>query len=357
MNKRARFATLLVGTAVALLPLAACSSGDSPESSPTDAEAGAESPPADGDGGATDPGEGGEIQGPEFNVGITQFLTHPSLDAATQGFKDVLQEKGVNVNYTYEDAQGDMGTTTTIAGAFAEAGFDLILAVATPSAQAMVNQVTDVPVLFTAVTDPVAAGLVPSWEANDTNVTGTSDLNPEGRPAGLIQEVIPDAQTIGFVYTLGEANSVVQLEALKQEAEELGMTVKEAGVANSSELATVVQTLSDVDVIYVGTDNTVVSSLETVVLFAQDNQIPLAVADSASTERGGAFARGIDYYQLGRRTGEMAYQILVEGASPGSIPALAGTDTEVLVNTSSAKEMGLEFSEEFLAKATDLGAQ
>jgi len=332
VKTRSRIGALVAITTIAAATLTACGSDEEKQAEPT----------------ATN-------EGPTYSIAITQFLAHPSLDAITQGFKDALAEKGLNANYTEEDAQGDVPNCTTIAGNFANGNHDLILAVATPSAQAMVNQVEDVPVLFAGITDPVAAGLVPSWEASGTNVTGTSDLNPEGKPAELIQEVLPEAKVIGFVYSLGEKNSVVQLEALRAEAAPLGMTVQEAGVTNASELLTVIQSITDVDVIYVGTDNTVVNALDSVVEFAQENKIPLVVADAPSVERGGAVARGIDYYELGKRTGEMAYDILVGGQDPGQMPPLAVTNTEIAVNTVSAKLMGLEFTPEFLANATDLG--
>jgi putative ABC transport system substrate-binding protein len=284
-----------------------------------------------------------------YNIGITQYLAHPSLDAIVQGFKDALSEKGVETKYDEQNAQGEATNTSTIAGSFASnSNLDLVLAVATPSAQAVVQAITDRPVLFAGVTDPVSAQLVPGWEASGTNVTGTSDLNPEGKPAGLIKEALPEVKTVGFIYSLGEENSKVQLDALRAEGEAIGITVKDAGVANSSELTAAIQTLQGVDALYVGTDNTVVNALETVVDFAETNKIPLFVADAASVERGGVATRGIDYYQLGRRTGEMAYQILVEGTDPGSIPSLQVTDTQVVANPDAAKAQGLTLTEDFL---------
>jgi putative ABC transport system substrate-binding protein len=294
-----------------------------------------------------------------YQIAITQFLDHPSLNAITQGFKDVLSEKNVTVEYTYDDAQGDQANTATIAGSYAANGdLDLILAVATPSAQAVVAQVTDRPVLYAGVTDPVAAGLVAGWKASGSNVTGTSDLNPEGRPAGLIQEIMgaDNVKTVGFLYSLGEKNSVVQLEALEAEAEPLGITVVPSGIANSSELATGVQALAEVDAIFVGTDNTVVSGLEQVVSFGQEHQIPLFVGDAASVERGGVATRGIDYYQLGRRTGEMAYQILVEGQKAGDIPSLQVTDTEIVVNPDAAAAYGLTIPAAVLETAQEVSS-
>jgi putative ABC transport system substrate-binding protein len=289
-----------------------------------------------------------------YTIGISQFMSHPSLDMAVQGFKDVLKEKGVDVKYVESNANGDQTATVTIAGQFAaDSDIDLVLAVATPSAEAMVNKVEDRPVLFTAVTDPVESGLVPSWEASGTNVTGTSDLNPNGQPAALIQEVLgkDNAKTVGFLYSLGEANSVVQLEALRAEAEPLGMTVKESGLGNSSELAIGIQALADVDAIFVGTDNAVVSGIEQVVAFGEEHKIPIFVGDAASVDRGAVAARGIDYYEVGRRTGEMAYEILVNGKKAGDIPSLQVTDTEIVVNPVAAEAFGVVIPEEVMKNA------
>jgi putative ABC transport system substrate-binding protein len=325
--------TVAAGAAIAALSLAACGT-----ETPKDDSTGKESP-----------------AGETYDIAITQFLAHPSLDAITQGFMDGLGEAGVKADFTFDDAQGDQANTATIAGKYAgDSSIDLVLAVATPSAQAVVTQVTDRPVLFAGVTDPVAAGLVPGWEAGGGNVTGTSDLNPEGKPAALIQEIVgkDKVKTIGFPYSLGEKNSQVQLDALKAEAGPLGMSVKESGIANSAELTAGVQALAGVDAIFVGTDNAVVTGLETVVAFGQENSIPVFVADAASVERGAVATRGIDYYQLGVRTAEMAVEILVEGADPGEIATLQVTDTEVVANPDAAKTYGLTIPESVLKGAT-----
>jgi putative ABC transport system substrate-binding protein len=293
-----------------------------------------------------------------YKIAITQFLAHPSLDMITEGFKDGLADRDVKAEFVFDDAQGDMPNTATIAGKYAaDASLDLILAIATPSAQAMVNQVSDRPVLFAGVTDPVAAGLVPSWEPSGTNVTGTSDLNPEGHPASLIEEIMGEGtvKTIGYIYSLGETNSEDKLDLLKAEAEPLGMTVKESGISNSSELTAGVQALSGVDAIFVGTDNAVVEGIDQVVSFGQDNKIPLFVADASSVAAGGLAARGIDYYELGKRTAEQAYEILVNGAKPGDIASLQVTDTKITVNPKAAEKYGVTIPEPILSQADQVG--
>ncbi|MDR2565957.1 MAG: ABC transporter substrate-binding protein [Bifidobacteriaceae bacterium] len=343
MKTRSRIAALAV-VAAAAVALTGCGTNE----------------PAGGGSKTPDAGRSADAgaQGAEaYKIAITQYLAHPSLDLITQGFKDGLAEKNVQVEYTYDDAQGDPNNTATIAGKYAaDASFDLILAVATPSAQAVVNQVGDRPVLFAGVTDPVDAGLVPSWEPSGTNVTGTSDLNPEGYPAALIQEIlgVDKVKTIGYLYSLGEKNSVVQLNMLQAEAEALGIEVKESGITNASELTAGVQALADVDAIYVGTDNTVVEGIEQVVAFGQENKIPVFVADAASVERGGLATRGIDYYELGKRTAEQAYEILVNGADPGSIAPLQVTDTQIVANPEAAEQYGVTIPESVLADATQV---
>ena len=294
--------------------------------------------------------------GDHYTIAITQYLAHPSLDMITQGIKDILAEKGLvegtNLTVIYDDAQGEPANTTTIAGKYAaDSSIQLAVGIATPSAQALATAIIDRPILFAGVTDPVIAGIVPSWNANpDSNVTGTSDLNPEGKPFGLIEEVIGHSATkIGYPYTLAEANSKVQLDALRAEAG-TGVEIVEAGLTSPSELGTAIQTLKGVDAIYVGTDNTVGTGLEQVISFCNDNKIPLIAGDAASVERGAIATRGIDYYGLGKRTGEMVYDILVNGKKPGDIPPLQVPDTEIAYNPAAAAAQGVTPPQAFLDK-------
>ncbi|MDR3070519.1 MAG: ABC transporter substrate-binding protein [Propionibacteriaceae bacterium] len=326
--------------AVASLTLGACTS----------------SPPAPSDSPSGAAGSASVV----YEIAITQFLAHPSLDLITKGFKEELAAKGLiegqNVNYTFDDAQGENSNTATIAGKYAaDPKFDLIFAIATPSAAAVATAVQDRPVLFGGVTDPVAAGIVPSWDANpQSNVTGTSDLNPEGKPLGLIQEALAgrELKSVGFLYSLGEENSKVQLEALKAEAEGTGIEIVDSGITSPSELATGVQTLAGVDAIFVGTDNAVVNGIDQVAMFAIEKQIPLFTADQESVSRGSIATRGLSYLAVGSQAGDMAYDILVNGKKPGDIPPLAVKETEILVNVESAKAQGVTFPEALLAKAT-----
>ncbi|MDR1294270.1 MAG: ABC transporter substrate-binding protein [Bifidobacteriaceae bacterium] len=314
----------------------ASASDDAPES---------QAPPAD-----TSDGDGETVS---VTIGITQIVDHPSLNLIKDGFKDALAQAGIDASYDEQNAQGDQSNAATIAGSFAaDPSLDLILAIATPTAQAVVQQITDRPILFAGVTDPVAAGLVPSFDPSGTNVTGTSDLNPNARPVELVQQVMPDVQTIGVLYSSAEANSEVQVEAFEAEAEALGIEIKPQSITNSSEVMTGAQALEGVDAILIPTDNTVVSALDAVIQFAEQSKIPVFSADAESVERGTVATRGISYYDLGVRTGEMAVQVLRDGVDPGSIATLVVEETELKVNPVSAERMGIVIPDDLLSEAT-----
>ncbi|MGO3254015.1 ABC transporter substrate-binding protein, partial [Microbacterium gubbeenense] len=203
-----------------------------------------------------------------MKIGVLQFVQHPALDAATEGFKEALDDAGVDVEYDDQNAQGEVPNTNTIATTFASDDLDLVFTVATPAAQAATQAILDTPVLFTAVTDAEAAGLVDSNDAPGANVTGTSDLNPVADQLALLAEIAPDAKTVGVVYSSGEVNSEVQVDLAKEAAADLGLTIKEATVSNSSEVQQATQSLGDVDAIYVPTDNTVVSGIAALIQVA-----------------------------------------------------------------------------------------
>ncbi len=305
-----------------------------------------------GDGGGNGGDGGGEAGGSEepMQIGITQIVEHPALNAAREGFKRALQENGYeNAEFDEQNAQGDQATATTIASGFASDGKDLVLAIATPTAQAAAQNITDIPVLFTAVTAPEEAGIVASLDEPGGNVTGTSDLNPVDQQLSLIAEIAPEAETVGVIYSSGEVNSEVQVELAHEAAEELGLEIEEAAVTNSSEVQQAANSL-DVDALYVPTDNTVVSALASVVQVAEEKQIPLIVGDASSVEGGGLATWGIDYDRLGYQTGEMAIEVF-EGADPATMPVEYLEDIELVVNTTAAERMGLQIPQELLDEA------
>jgi putative tryptophan/tyrosine transport system substrate-binding protein len=295
--------------------------------------------------GATGGGDGETVE-----IGITQIVSHPSLDAAREGFKRALEENGIDANYDEQNAQGDQTTATSIANTFASDDKDLVLAVATPTAQAAAQAITNVPVLFTAVTEPAEAGLVDSWEAPGGNLTGTSDLNPVREQLELLAEIAPEAKTVGVVYSSGEVNSQVQVDLAKEAAAELGLTIEEATVSTSAEVQQAAQSL-EVDAFYVPTDNIVVSALESVIAVGEQRQVPVIVGESDSVERGGLATYGIDYDKLGYQTGLMAVKILQEGADPAEMPVETLEELTLVVNSGAAERMGVEIPQTVLDRA------
>ncbi|MCI6556263.1 ABC transporter substrate-binding protein [Schaalia hyovaginalis] len=290
--------------------------------------------------------------GAGFSIGITQITTHPSLDAAREGFKKAFEDAGLEVEFDEQNAQGDQATATSIASKFAGADLDLVLAIATPSAQAAAQAITGTPILFTAVTDPVSAQLVDSLDAPGANVTGTTDMNPVADQISLVKQFAPGAKSVGIIYSSGEVNSEVQVELAKEAADKEGLEVVETTVTNSSEVQQAAQDLaSKVDAIYVPTDNTVVSAFASVVQSAEDAKIPLIAGEGDSVANGGLATYGIDYFELGRQTGEMAIKILTEKADPATMPVQSQSEYALTVNTTTLKAIGLEMPTALADKA------
>jgi len=301
-------------------------------------------------GSQTETGNGSGDEAQSYSIGITQIVSHPSLDAAREGFKSALADAGLDVTYDEQNAQGDQPTAISIANDFATADHDLILAIATPTAQAAAQTITDVPILITAVTEPQEAGLVDSWEAPGGNVSGTSDLNPVAEQLGLVMELAPDAESIGIVYSAGEVNSEIQVTLAQEAADELGVELELATVTNSGEVQQAADSL-DVDAFYVPTDNTVVSALESLLQVAETKSLPVVVGEGDSVERGGVATYGIDYEQLGRQTGEMAVRILQEGADPAEMSIEEQSEFLLIVNPAAAERMGVEIPADLLERA------
>jgi putative ABC transport system substrate-binding protein len=290
-----------------------------------------------------------------YLIGISQFVEHPALDAVRNGFIDYLKEKGYedgkNVTYDINFAQADFGTAAQIAEKLVGENPDLILTIATPSSQAMVKATTTIPIVFSAITDPVGAGLVSSLSGGGANVTGTSDLSPVDKQFELIKKIVPNIKKLGFIYNAGEANSVTSLNQAKEEGAKLGIEIVEATVSNSSEVMMAAESLvGKVDAIHIPTDNTVVSAFEAITKVCVDNKIPLFAADVDSVPRGAVAALAIDYYRLGLQTGRMAVEIL-EGKNPGDMPTETLEDLLLYVNLDSAKKMGVTIPADLLEKA------
>ncbi len=297
----------------------------------------------------------------KFKIGITQIVTHPALDANRQGFIDQLEKEGFvegkDVEYDFRNPEGDMSLAASIAQKFVSQKVDMILAIATPTAQACVNAVknTDIPVVFGAVTDPVEAGLVDSWEEPGGQVTGISDWADVGAQIQLILDIVPEVKKIGVIYNSGETNSKIQVEELKKVAPNLGIDkVVEANAATSADVMGAAQSLMGrVDAVWVPTDNTVVSAFEAVVKVCEDNQIPAFAADTATVKRGAIGTPGIDYYVLGLEDGKVAARIL-SGTPPADIPVKKVPMTDLYLNPAAAERMGVSIPPHVLGRASKI---
>lgn len=290
-----------------------------------------------------------------ITVDVTAIVEHPALDAVRDGVRDALAAagfcapdlpagvtcSGTAINFNYESAQGDPTIAAQIANTFVGGGATVIVPISTPSAQAVAAATSTIPIVFAAVTDPVAAGLVTDLNHPGANITGTSDLTPVDQQVALIKEITPNVQTIGVIFNPAEANAVVLVGLLHQYAEAAGMTVVEATANSSSEVqAAAASLVGHVDAIYVPTDNTVVSALEAVIGVAEDAKIPLYTGDTDSVNRGALASIGFNYYLHGVQAGEVVVRIL-NGENPGDIPVQFATGGDLFVNLDAAARMGV----------------
>ncbi|RDW22385.1 BMP family ABC transporter substrate-binding protein [Oceanobacillus arenosus] len=298
----------------------------------------------DKDNGASSVGAEGK-----YTIGASQYVEHPSLDNAYKGFQAALEEAGLDVEYNLKSAQNDQNNVKPISDGFVADQVDLIFANATPSALGALQATNEIPIVFTSVTDAVGAGLVPSMDEAGANITGVVDLHPDAikETVKFINANFPDAK-VGMVYNAGEQNSVSQVDAVKAAAEGTSIEIVERTVANSAEVQQATTTLvGEVDVLYIITDNTVVSALESVVGVANEQDIPLIVGEPDSLGRGGFATFGIDYYTIGYRAGEMAADILTGEKSVSDIPAEYPPEIELFINKDAAEEQGIEWNDEW----------
>jgi putative tryptophan/tyrosine transport system substrate-binding protein len=284
-------------------------------------------------------------------IAITQIVEHPALDACRKGVEEELKAQGIDVKWTYESAQGNPGTAAQIARKFVGEAPDAIVAISTPSAQTVVAATKDIPVIFTAVTDPVGAKLVADPKKPGGNVTGMSDLSPIALHLDLIARITPNAKKIGVISNPGEANSVTLVGLLKEHAPARGMTIVEAAAPRSNDVLAAARSLvGKVDAIYVPTDNTVVSALEGVIKTGIESKLPVYAGDTDSVPRGAIAALGFNYYDVGRQTGAMVARVL-KGERPGDIAVEGVQRTELAVNPKSAEAMGVTIPAEVIAEA------
>ena len=285
---------------------------------------------------------------PVKSVAVTAIVDHPALDAVRKGVEDELKaqgwQAGKNLKYQDQSAQGNAATAGQIVRKFIGDKADAIVAIATPSAQAAAAATSSVPIVFSAVTDPVAAKLVKDLKAPGGNVTGVSDRLPLAPQVDLMLKVVPTAKRVGIVYSPGEINSTILIKELKAVLAQRGMTLVSAAAPRTVDVQAATKSLvGKVDLIYSSTDNNVVSAYETMVRVATDAKLPMIAADTSSIKRGAVAALGMNYYDMGRQTGKMVVRIL-KGEKPGSIAVEEGRTTMLELNAKAAREQGATLS-------------
>ena len=289
-------------------------------------------------------------------IAITAIVDHPSLNAIRQGVLDQLKaegfEEGKNLQVDFQSAQGNPSTATQIAKKFAGDNPDVIVAITTPSAQAVAAATKTIPVVFAGITDPIGAKLIQNWQPSGTNITGTSNHRSMEPDLALMRELLPNLKNIGYVYSPGEANSVSMLNDLREQARKQGLNVVEAPAPTTAQVLTAARSLKGkADVLFTVQDNNVVAAYDSMYKAAMEMKIPLIASDTKSVERGASAAIGVNDYKIGLESGKMAAQIL-RGTAAGSIAPTKPTEFELHLNAKFAAEQGLSFSDAIRKRAT-----
>ena len=282
-----------------------------------------------------------------YNIGVLQLVQHDALDASNEGFFKALEDKGIKYKADQQNAAGEASTCQTIAQTLVDNKSDLIFSIATPAAQAVAGITKDIPIVVTAVTDPAASELCESNEKPGGNVTGTSDLTPIKEQMDLLKEILPEAKTVGILYCSAESNSEIQAAMAREALDALGIAHKDYVVSSSNEIQTVVESaIGQVDALYAPTDNVIAAAMATVSMVATENKIPVICGEEGMTNAGGLATYGIDYFELGYKAGEMAADILVDGANPADMPIgyLNADECKLTYNEDIAKELGIDLS-------------
>lgn len=296
----------------------------------------------------------------EYTIGISQFAEHGSLDNCREGFLEGLKEAGIeedkNLKVYYDNAQTDTGTAGTIADSYVSKKVDLVCAIATPSAMSAYNSCmkADIPVVYTAVSDPVGAGLVKKDGANAGNVTGSCDLLPVEEQLKMIRAMMPEAKKIGILYTTSEANSVSTIKEYKEKAGEYGFEIVDTGINTIADVDLAASDLvGKVDCICNLTDNTVVQALQTVIEKANAKNIPVFGSEIEQVKAGCVAAMGIDYFELGKKTGAMAAKILKGEATAEETEYIKNADSALYVNTAAADKIGMQLDADYISGAAE----
>lgn len=295
-----------------------------------------------------------------YKIAISQIVEHPSLDATREGFLDALKDAGIvegeNLDLDYNNAQGDQTNNMTIAQKIAGENYDLVLAIATPPAQAVAQQVKNSPILFAAVTDPVDAKLVDNLDHPGGNISGASDTNPEAitRLMDFIAEHFKDVKSVGLVINQGEPNAVVMANHAEKALEAHGIKLVKASVTNTSEVKQAAESLvGRVDALYITLDNMVVEAVSTVIQVANDNDIPFFSSDRDTVEKGAFATVGFKYYDHGYQVGQMAVEVLKNGKNVGDLKVTVPDKLDLIMNLKAAAEQGIEVTDAMKDEITD----
>ncbi len=287
----------------------------------------------------------------KLKVGIIQLAEHIALDRAREGFVEQLEADGFTLDVSYKNAQGDISIVPSIVQTFEADGVDIIYAIATPAAQGAKNIAKETPIIFNAVTDPVAAELVASNEAPGANVTGVSDFISTKTQLEAFKEAFPEMKTIGTLFSTDESNSHVNVELLKESCEELGLELKPIGLNNLNDVPQALSTLTkDIDGYFQTTDNLAAKSTAVIAKKLMEEKIPSFVSEQGPVEEGLLMTNGIDYKELGKSAGKMAEEIF-EGKNPGEIPVVFATETKKAVNKTTAAALGIDEGAELFKDA------
>lgn len=302
-----------------------------------------------------------EASGDSYKIGISQFAEHGSLDNCREGFLEGLKEAGIeegkNLTVEYQNAQTDTGTASTIADSFVSGKVDMICAIATPCASSAYNSClnTDIPVVYTAVSDPVSAGLANEDGTSIGNITGSSDILPVEEQLKMIREMMPEAKKIGILYTTSEANSCSTIEQYKSLAGDYGFEIVDTGINTSADIEIAATDLvSKVDCLCNLTDNTVVNALQTVLDKANNAGIPVFGSEIEQVKSGCVASMGIDYFQLGVETGAMAAKILKGEATAQDTNFITASKAELYVNTAAADKIGMKLDDSYVKDAAQI---
>jgi len=290
-----------------------------------------------------------------FRIGISQLADHPALDDARLGFEDGLKELGINAEIDYQNAQGDIPTTMSISQKFIKDKVDLIYAIATPAAQSAKQSTNDIPILFSAVTDPVVAELVDSMENPGGNVTGTSDASPMDRQLQLFKDLDSNIKKVGIIFNTSEPNSQVQVEMAKDLAPSIGLEIVEIGISSISDMPQAIDSIvKKVDGIYTITDNMVASAINIVSEKAISNKLITVGAEDSHVSGGILVTDGISYYELGKQTAQMAKEILVDKTLPSNVPSQTATNTKKVFNMKTLKALEIDENNEVFKDASKI---